>query len=106
MLCYHNMCNNCIKLRKNQEIDINEFIKKLINIGYERVHTTYNVGEFSVRGEILDIYPSCSDKPIRINFPFDEIETIKSLHSLTFLYKTHYIRKLNSRKFSLVLVFH
>lgn len=78
IISFERFSNNCIKLRKNQEIDINEFIKKLINIGYERVHTTYNVGEFSVRGEILDIYPSCSDKPIRINFPFDEIETIKS----------------------------
>ena len=67
----------CLKISKNNEIDINEFVKKLVKMGYERVHTTYNVGEFSLRGEVIDIFPSCYDKPIRINFAFDEVETIK-----------------------------
>ena len=68
---------NIINVKKGKEIDINKLVKKLIKTGYSRVHTTYNVGEFSVRGEVIDIYPSCIDKPIRINFAFDEVETIK-----------------------------
>ncbi len=69
--------DNCILIKKGNEIDIQSLVKKLIELGYERVHTTYNLGEFSVRGEVLDIFPSCFDKPIRINFAFDEIENIR-----------------------------
>ena len=67
----------CLSLKRNDELNVNKFIEKLVLMGYERVHTTYNVGEFSVRGEIIDIFLSCYDLPVRINFPFDEIETIK-----------------------------
>lgn len=66
-----------VNLKVNEEIDIEKIISKLIKIGYTRVATTYEMGQFSVRGEVLDIYSSCIDKPIRINFAFDEIESIK-----------------------------
>ena len=84
-----------IEIKLKEEMDINELVKKLIIMGYVRVHTTYNVGEFSVRGEVLDIYPSCSDKPIRINFGFDEVETIKYFDLETQLTLNEKIEKIN-----------
>ncbi len=66
-----------LNLKEGQEIDINKLIHILQKTGYERVATTYEVGQFSVRGEVIDIYSSCSEYPIRINFAFDEIESIK-----------------------------
>lgn len=68
---------NIMKLETSKEIDINKVIAKLVKCGYERTHTTYKIGDFSVRGEVLDIFPSCYSDPIRINFAFDEIESIR-----------------------------
>ena len=69
--------DNIINISNGNEIDQNKFVKKLIDIGYQRVDTTYNIGEFSVRGEVIDIYPTCFDGPVRINFDFDVVESIK-----------------------------
>ncbi len=38
---------------------------------------TCQVGEFSIRGEIIDIYPNCYEKPIRISLFDTEIEKIR-----------------------------
>ena len=64
-------------IKTGDTIDINSIVEKLVKCGYERNHTTYKVGNFSVRGEVLDIFPSCFSDPIRINFAFDEVETIR-----------------------------
>ena len=65
------------KMNVGDDIDIDLVVRKLVLCGYERTHTTYKVGDFSVRGEVLDIFPSCYSNPIRINFAFDTIESIK-----------------------------
>lgn len=66
-----------ITIKKNEDINISEFIKKLVSLGYHRVPKTMQSGEFSIRGEVIDIYPCCSEKPIRINFFDTEIERIR-----------------------------
>jgi len=66
-----------ITLKKDDRIDIKCLIKKLIQIGYRKSPTTNVVGDFSVRGEILDIYPINMISPIRIDLFDDEIEVIK-----------------------------
>lgn len=77
ILSYDEFKKGVIDLKTNEEFVIEDIINKLVKIGYTRVATTYEVGQFSVRGEVLDIYSSCLEKPIRINFAFDEIESIK-----------------------------
>lgn len=69
--------DSLIKLKKGTDINISEFINKLISLGYKRVPKTMQIGEFSVRGEVIDIYSGCSEKPIRINFFDTEIERIR-----------------------------
>lgn len=64
-------------IKVGETFNIDEVVEKLVKCGYERNHTTYKVGDFSVRGEVLDIYPSCFSQPIRVNFAFDEVETIR-----------------------------
>ena len=59
------------------EIEIKECIHKLIKMGYEPVYTVTKTGEFAHRGSIIDIFPLGSQKPIRLDFFGDEIETIK-----------------------------
>ena len=67
-----------INLKIGDEININKVTEKLASAGYERVHTTVSTGQYSVRGEVIDIYPCMANKPIRVNLGFDEIEKIKS----------------------------
>lgn len=69
--------NYTISFKKDKIIDVKKVIEKLIYMGYEKVPTTTKLGEFSVRGEVIDIYPSCMETPIRINLFDDEIEKIR-----------------------------
>lgn len=69
--------DSILHFKTGLEIDVNEVINKLIQGGYTRVPTTYAPGEFSVRGEVIDIYPITSLNPIRLNLFDIEIETIK-----------------------------
>lgn len=63
---------NIIKIKINDEIDIDSLISKLIFLGYEQTKKVSNSGQFSKRGDIIDIFPLGSDKPIRIEL-FDVI---------------------------------
>lgn len=67
---------NSIELNTNSEIDLKKLTKKLVEIGYKRSTMVSDIGEFSQRGDILDIYPLNSD-PIRIELWGDNVEDIR-----------------------------
>ena len=46
-----------ITLRVGEDIDVDEFLNKLVNMGYRRESVVSHIGEFSLRGGIIDIYP-------------------------------------------------
>ena len=64
-------------LRKGTCIEISDLLDRLVKVGYEPVYTITKTGEFSRRGSIVDIFPLGYEKPIRLDFFGDEIETIK-----------------------------
>lgn len=64
----------CLKLKKSA--DPQEIAKQLTDIGYKRVITVIDPGEFSLRGDIMDVYPISND-PVRIEFFCEEVENIK-----------------------------
>lgn len=70
--------NNSFKYTVGEENDPDNVIKNLISIGYSRVPMVVDPGEFSIRGDICDIYPMSSE-PARMEFAFDEIESIRLL---------------------------
>lgn len=51
-------------------------IQQWSEMGYERVNTVVDVGQFARRGGILDIWPLASPFPVRLDFFGDQIETI------------------------------
>ncbi|KGH66602.1 transcription-repair coupling factor [Oenococcus oeni IOEB_C23] len=55
-----------------------QLAKKLIEMGYNKQTLVANPGEFSVRGEIVDIYPINFDEPIRLDFFDDELESMRT----------------------------
>ena len=69
------------KLRKGDSLDTAKVAEKLVKNGYIRVPKVTVRGEFSLRGEVLDIFLPSDDNATRIIFDFDEIEAIKSFEA-------------------------
>ncbi|HEL1724370.1 TPA: transcription-repair coupling factor [Streptococcus suis] len=66
-----------IKLEVGQEIEVDKLINNLVNIGYKKVSRVLTQGEFSQRGDILDIFDMQAETPYRIEFFGDEIDGIR-----------------------------
>lgn len=67
-----------IHLEKGDNIEREYLLNKLYKIGYERETIVSETGKLGVRGYVLDIFPIGMDKPIRIEFWGDEIDSIKT----------------------------
>ncbi|MGZ3247386.1 MAG: excinuclease ABC subunit UvrB [Croceibacterium sp.] len=71
-------------LKKGQSADQREIIRKLVALQYKRNDTAFQRGNFRVRGDSLEIFPShYEDMAWRISFFGDEIEEISEFDPLT-----------------------
>lgn len=68
---------NTIILEYGKEYDLNELRSNLIKLKYERVDAIEGVGQFSVRGGIIDIFSPSETEPCRVEFFGDEIDSIR-----------------------------
>ena len=66
-----------ITFKKNDEVDLKELENYLINSGYKREYLVGRVGDFSIRGSIIDLFPLNRENPIRLDLFDTEIEKIK-----------------------------
>jgi transcription-repair coupling factor (superfamily II helicase) len=66
-----------LTLRVGEEIPLQDLLAHLESIGYEKRDPVEMVGEYSLRGGILDIFPAEASKPIRIELFGDLIESIR-----------------------------
>ncbi len=71
------------KLNKGNKIDTTNIAQRLSIMGYTRVPKVNVRGEFSLRGEVLDIFLPCDEHATRIIFDFDEIESFKEFETDT-----------------------
>ena len=60
-----------------EEIDRDALLLFLARSGYHRVAIVEDLGTFAVRGGILDIFPPLAERPVRIEFFGDEVESIR-----------------------------
>ena len=67
-----------IDLEAGQEVDLEDLIKRLVELGYEKNYQAVTRGEFSVRGGIIDIFPLTEENPFRVELWGDEIDSIRS----------------------------
>jgi len=67
-----------VTLREAEDIPLEELTAHLDSIGYERREPVEMVGEYSVRGGILDVFPAEASRPLRIEFFGDTIESMRS----------------------------
>lgn len=76
-----------IKIVVGEEYDQNALIHQLKEIGYRKVTQVQTQGEFSLRGDILDIFEISQLEPYRIEFFGDEVDGIRSFEVETQLLK-------------------
>ena len=67
---------NTLKLKANQDIEIDLLGKQLTAIGYNRVDAIDSAGQWAKRGDVLDVFPLNSELPYRIHFFDTQIEKI------------------------------
>ena len=88
-------------LTLGEVLDKDLFIDKLINMGYVREHKVEGVGQFSIRGGIIDIFTPNFENPIRIELFDDEIDSIRPFDIFTqkSVDKIKYVKVLPARSF-------
>lgn len=60
------------------EISLDKVKAQLVRMGYEKEYQVETMGQFAIRGGILDIFPLTEENPIRIEMWGDEIDTIRT----------------------------
>jgi len=71
--------DNTLILEKNQVFNPYQLLRKLDEMGYEKVYQVSEPGEFAQRGGVIDIFPTSSGFAIRLEFIGNKIEEISKL---------------------------
>lgn len=64
-------------VRRGETIDVDSLLRHLNTVGYLSTDVVEMPGEYALRGGILDVYPPEADRPLRIEFFGDEVESIR-----------------------------
>jgi len=76
-MTYNNFEKQSLILSQGEEIEIHGLAEKLVNMGFRRVPLVEEVGDFAVRGGLIDFFSPGSEYPIRLEFFGDELDTIR-----------------------------
>lgn len=68
--------DSTIDIHNGHELSYEGLIDQLSSFGYKRTTQVERCGEFSIRGSIIDIYPSTYEEPIRLEMWGDEVERL------------------------------
>lgn len=74
----NSLAKDIFLLKVGDRFDLNTTRARLISFGYQCVNEVMRHGEFAIRGAILDIYPSNSHTPYRIDLFDDEVDSIRT----------------------------
>ena len=73
---------NCFDIKIGDTLDLGDFARKLVELGYKRVTMVSDIGEFSIRGDIADVF-SMNETPVRIELWGDEVTDIRYFNNET-----------------------
>ena len=73
----------CFRLQTGQALTFKQLSDQLSRLGYERVTLVEKEGQWSRRGDIIDIYPISTEWPVRLEFFGDELEKIREFDPAT-----------------------
>lgn len=72
-----------IELKVNNNYNFNELAIKLNELDFKKVEFVSNIGEYAIRGGIIDIYPLSAINPYRLEFWGDDIESIREFETIS-----------------------
>ena len=67
-----------LRVRKGMQFNLEQMRQQLTENAYRRVETVYEHGEFAVRGSLMDIFPTGSNLPFRIDLFDDEVSSLRT----------------------------
>lgn len=73
---------NVISIKKDQVISRTKFLHQLVQSLYSRTTEDFRNGNFRVKGDVVDVFPSYADHAFRIHFFGDEVEEIEAFDPL------------------------
>jgi transcription-repair coupling factor (superfamily II helicase) len=73
----------CLTISKGMEFDLGSFGDRLAAMGYDRVPSVETEGQWSRRGDIVDVFPVSSELPVRLEWFGDQIEQIREFDPAT-----------------------
>ncbi len=74
------LLSHILEFKVGQTIQITNLQKDLVEMGYERTSLVENVGQFAIRGGIIDVYPVTAQCVYRIELWDEEIDSIRSVN--------------------------
>jgi transcription-repair coupling factor (superfamily II helicase) len=66
-----------VRLTIGDEVELDEVVTRLVDIGYARVELVTGRGEIAVRGGILDVFPPTEEHPLRVEFFGSQVEEVR-----------------------------
>jgi transcription-repair coupling factor (superfamily II helicase) len=66
-----------------EDIDQENLTRNLINLGYEKLSIVQTIGDFSVRGGIVDIFPPGYEAPVRLDLFGDTVESLRTFDPIS-----------------------
>jgi transcription-repair coupling factor (superfamily II helicase) len=72
-----------VELRLGEELPFDDLVSSLADAGYERADSVEERGQFSVRGGLVDVFPTTGREPVRIEFFGDQIERLSAFSVFT-----------------------
>lgn len=74
---------NVVSVEKDMHISRTQLLHKLVQSLYSRTEADFNRGNFRIKGDTVDVFPSYADNAFRIHFFGDDIEEIEAFDPLT-----------------------
>lgn len=72
-----------LELARGSEVDLEELLRLLIGAGYKREYMVEGWGKIALRGGILDIFTSTGERPVRLEFVGERIESLREFNVIT-----------------------
>ena len=73
----------CLTLKRGTELDLETLGHELARLGYDRVPLVETEGQWSRRGDIIDVFPVASELPVRLELFGDELDQIREFDPAT-----------------------
>ncbi len=77
------LSHSAVIIQPGFDVDHDEFVSRLLKYNYQRKDYVEEVGDYAVRGSIVDVFPESGENPVRIDFFGDNVDSIRIFDSIT-----------------------